>query len=160
MTHTGMTHRVGATYRSQREGRRRGELPPQPSRPPAEAAQLVLGRGKIERFQQTMKKWLRGQPDQPSSIAELQALIDRFVEEYNRRRPHRALERRATPATITGDSRVCVPVVGLELTHAKMLPIEPMARAAEGCAFSVEFARKWRCQALAGGGPRVERLTR
>jgi transposase InsO family protein len=36
--------------------------------------------GKVERFQQTMKKWLRAQPRQPSSIDELQALIDEFVD--------------------------------------------------------------------------------
>ena len=34
--------------------------------------------GKVERFQQTMKKWLRAQPDQPATIAELQPLLDRF----------------------------------------------------------------------------------
>ncbi|MBA3800763.1 MAG: IS481 family transposase [Geodermatophilaceae bacterium] len=55
--------------------------------------------GKVERFQQTMKKWLRGQPDQPTTVAELQTLLDRFVDEYNNRRPHRSLEHRATPAT-------------------------------------------------------------
>ena len=32
--------------------------------------------GKVERFQQTMKTWLRAQPDQPATIAELQALLD------------------------------------------------------------------------------------
>ena len=32
--------------------------------------------GKVERFQQTMKKWLRAQPAQPTTIAELQALLD------------------------------------------------------------------------------------
>jgi transposase InsO family protein len=56
--------------------------------------------GKAERFQQTMKKWLRAQPVQPSTIAELQALIDAFVAEYNHRRPHRSLPHRATPATL------------------------------------------------------------
>jgi len=55
--------------------------------------------GKAERFQQTMKKWLRAQPDQPTHIAELQTLLDRFREEYNYRRPHRSLEHNATPAT-------------------------------------------------------------
>jgi transposase InsO family protein len=55
--------------------------------------------GKVERFQQTMKKWLRAQPDQPATLAELQTLLDRFVEEYNTRRPHRSLPHRATPAT-------------------------------------------------------------
>ena len=56
--------------------------------------------GKVERFQQTMKKWLRTQPDQPATIADLQILLDAFAEEYNKRRPHRSLEHRATPATI------------------------------------------------------------
>jgi hypothetical protein len=56
--------------------------------------------GKVERFQQTLKKWLRAQPVQPTSIAELQTLIDAFVEAYNRRRPHRSLPHRATPAAL------------------------------------------------------------
>jgi transposase InsO family protein len=34
--------------------------------------------GKAERFQQTMKNWLRAQPDQPGTIAELQALLTIF----------------------------------------------------------------------------------
>jgi len=55
--------------------------------------------GKVERFQQTMKKWLRAQPVQPTTIAELQALLDTFVEYYNRHRPHRSLPHRCTPAT-------------------------------------------------------------
>lgn len=55
--------------------------------------------GKVERFQQTLKKWLRAQPEQPATIAELQSLLDAFVQEYNERRPHRSLEHRATPAT-------------------------------------------------------------
>lgn len=56
--------------------------------------------GKAERFQQTMNKWLAAQPDQPSTIAELQALLDRFADQYNHRRPHRSLPHRATPATV------------------------------------------------------------
>jgi hypothetical protein len=54
--------------------------------------------GKVERFQQTMKKWLRAQPGQPATVAALQALLDTFADEYNQRRPHRALAHRATPA--------------------------------------------------------------
>jgi uncharacterized protein YijF (DUF1287 family) len=46
-----------------------------------------------------MKKWLRAQPTQPTTPAELQALLDAFVEEYNHHRPHRSLPHRATPAT-------------------------------------------------------------
>jgi transposase InsO family protein len=55
--------------------------------------------GKAERFQQTMKKWLRAQPDQPATLADLQALLDVFAHEYNQRRPHRSLPHSATPAT-------------------------------------------------------------
>jgi transposase InsO family protein len=56
--------------------------------------------GNVERFQQTLKKWLRGQPDQPTTLEQLQALLDRFVDEYNRHRPHRSLPHRATPTTV------------------------------------------------------------
>jgi transposase InsO family protein len=54
--------------------------------------------GKVERFQQTLKAWLHAQPNQPATIAELQALLDTFVELYNTRRPHRSLPQRSTPA--------------------------------------------------------------
>jgi len=56
--------------------------------------------GKVERFQQTMKKWLRAQPVQPATIADLQALLDVFVDLYNTKRPHRSLPHQATPAAI------------------------------------------------------------
>ena len=56
--------------------------------------------GKVERFQQTMKKWLRAQPLQPSTIAELQALLDQFRATYNQQRPHRSLPHRATPLAV------------------------------------------------------------
>ena len=56
--------------------------------------------GKVERFQQTLKKWLRAQPVQPTTIDQLQAHIDLFVEAYNRRRPHRSLPHLATPAAL------------------------------------------------------------
>lgn len=55
--------------------------------------------GKVERFQQTMKRWLRAQPP-ASTINELQHQLDTFVEIYNHHRPHRSLPHRATPATI------------------------------------------------------------
>ena len=47
-----------------------------------------------------MKKWLRAQPEQPTTIDDLQALLDAFAEEYNDHRPHRSLPHRATPATV------------------------------------------------------------
>jgi transposase InsO family protein len=52
--------------------------------------------GKVERFQQTLKKWLAARP-RPDTIEALQELLDGFVDEYNHRRPHRSLAR-ATPA--------------------------------------------------------------
>ncbi len=55
--------------------------------------------GKVERFQQTMKKWLAAQTPQPATVAQLQALLDAFTSQYNTARPHRSLPHRATPAT-------------------------------------------------------------
>ena len=55
--------------------------------------------GKVERFQQTAKKWLRAQHPQPAAIAQLQALLDAFTAAYNTERPHRSLPQQATPAT-------------------------------------------------------------
>jgi transposase InsO family protein len=53
--------------------------------------------GKVERFQQTFKNWLRAQP-QPATITQLQTLLDNFVELYNHHRPHRSLPHQTTPA--------------------------------------------------------------
>jgi transposase InsO family protein len=54
--------------------------------------------GKVERFQQTLKKWLTAQPRQPRTLAELQALCDTFVAYYNSCRPHRSLNRQTPMA--------------------------------------------------------------
>ncbi|OKH72776.1 transposase [Mycobacterium sp. SWH-M1] len=55
--------------------------------------------GKVERFHQTLKKWLTSQP-RATTIAELQNQLDTFVDEYNHHHPHRSLPHRATPAVI------------------------------------------------------------
>ena len=52
--------------------------------------------GKIERFHQTLKRWLGRRPP-ARTLAELQAQLDAFRLEYNEYRPHRALGR-ITPA--------------------------------------------------------------
>jgi hypothetical protein len=54
--------------------------------------------GKVERFHQTLKKWLAHQP-RAATLAELQTQLDAFVQEYNHSRPHRSLPQHATPAT-------------------------------------------------------------
>jgi len=74
--------------------------------------------GKVERFQQTLKNWLRKQSP-ANTIEELQQHITQFVSEYNYHRPHRSLARqtpaqaymaldkdRPSPAAFAGDARV------------------------------------------------------
>lgn len=54
--------------------------------------------GKIERFWQTLKKWLRACPA-PGTVDELNDQLAVFRDHYNHHRPHRAL-RGATPAEV------------------------------------------------------------
>lgn len=54
--------------------------------------------GKVERFHQTLKRYLAKQPP-PATLAMLQLQLDAFRVHYNAERPHRAL-RGATPATV------------------------------------------------------------
>ena len=55
--------------------------------------------GKVERFHQTLKRWLDQHPT-PDTVGELQALLDTFTVIYNTERPHRSLPNRATPAAV------------------------------------------------------------
>jgi len=56
--------------------------------------------GKVERFHQTLKRWLAKQTP-ALTLDELGAQLDRFRDYYNRIRPHRALRRR-TPIEAFG----------------------------------------------------------
>lgn len=49
--------------------------------------------GKIERFHQTLKRWLKARP-LPKTLTELQHLLDTFHHWYNTSRPHRSIGRR------------------------------------------------------------------
>jgi transposase InsO family protein len=52
--------------------------------------------GKVERFQQTLKRWLHGQDRHhglASSIEELQGRLDEFCDYYNTQRPHQGIGR-------------------------------------------------------------------
>lgn len=53
--------------------------------------------GKVERFQQTLKRWLSAAIP-ADTTPQLQQQIDAFVDHYNRHRPHRSLPHHATPA--------------------------------------------------------------
>jgi transposase InsO family protein len=66
--------------------------------------------GKIERFHQTLKRWLERQPA-ARTLAALQAQLDAFRLAYNEQRPHRAIGRvtpgaayRATPKALPSGS--------------------------------------------------------
>lgn len=69
--------------------------------------------GKIERFHQTLKRWLTARPP-AADLDELQGQLDAFRAHYNERRPHRALGRitpaaayRATPKALSSADGAC-----------------------------------------------------
>jgi transposase InsO family protein len=64
--------------------------------------------GKVERFHQTLKKWLRARP-RAASLEALQAQLDAFADHYNLQRPHQGIGR------VTPWSRFCAshPAVNL-----------------------------------------------
>ena len=93
--------------------------------------------GKVERFQQTLKKWLAAQPVQPTTLEELQALLNRFIAQYNQHRPHRSLPHQATPATAYAATRkphpataAATPTTGSAPTGSTTLARSPSATAA------------------------------
>lgn len=73
--------------------------------------------GKIERFHQTLKKWLAKQP-RARTLTELQAQLDTFRAHYNERRPHRALGRKTPAAAYT--ARPKATPTGLQPTHERV----------------------------------------
>ncbi len=56
--------------------------------------------GKVERFHQTLKRWLAQQPP-AATLPELQHQLDTFRTIYNQQRPHRELARRTPAAAYT-----------------------------------------------------------
>jgi len=63
--------------------------------------------GKVERFHQTLKKFLAKQ-DPAQTKKQLQAQLDRFVEYYNEVRPHRGIDRR-TPLSVWSERAKAFP---------------------------------------------------
>ena len=99
--------------------------------------------GKVERFQQTLKRWLRRQ-DRRRGLArnrvELQARLDEFVDYYNHQRPHQGIGRttphsrwQATPAATASDHQgrqSWRPAVSAMAHHARRHPPTPPRRIA------------------------------
>ena len=60
--------------------------------------------GKVERFQQTLKKWLRTQPP-ATTLEDQQAQLESFRSYYNTIRPHRSLGQRTPAETYAARSK-------------------------------------------------------
>jgi transposase InsO family protein len=80
--------------------------------------------GKVERFHQTLKKFLEAQ-NKARDLAELQGQLDRFVTYYNEVRPHRSLGRRTPRAayearTKARPSKQGIDVEGYRVRHDKV----------------------------------------
>jgi transposase InsO family protein len=80
--------------------------------------------GKVERFHQTLKKWLAAHPP-AATLGELQDQLDRFLTIYNHQRPHRSLQRRipaqvfaATPKAGPADRPLGAPTT---IHHVKVI---------------------------------------
>jgi transposase InsO family protein len=82
MVYTGRLHAFEATFEANLRALGTHTINSTPSHPQT--------CGKIERFWQTLKKWLRARPA-PADVEELNALLDQFRDFYNHHRPHRAL---------------------------------------------------------------------
>jgi transposase InsO family protein len=71
--------------------------------------------GKIERFHQTLKKWLHGQP-RAHTLEDLNEQLEKFRQIYNHERPHRALNRR-TPAESYTATPKAAPSIAAQSEH-------------------------------------------
>ena len=71
--------------------------------------------GKVERFHQTLKKWLTGQPE-AHTIADLNEQLAKFRHIYNHERPHRAIGRQ-TPAEAYAATPKAAPAIAAQGEH-------------------------------------------
>ena len=77
--------------------------------------------GKVERFQQTLKKWLRAQPPSRPPSPSCRPSSTPSPHQYNHRRPHRSLPHRATPATVYDSPPKATPGTGRDTdTHDRI----------------------------------------
>jgi transposase InsO family protein len=74
--------------------------------------------GKVERVQQTLKRWLASRPP-ATTIDELQTLLNTWAEHYNTARPHRSLHG-ATPAQAYQARPKATPTRGNQGSHYRL----------------------------------------
>ena len=77
--------------------------------------------GKNERFHSTLFKWLKKQPF-AKNLAELQAQVDVFDQEYNTQRGHQSLEQRCTPQEAWDATAVAEPLAPGEWVKLSTTP--------------------------------------
>jgi transposase InsO family protein len=75
--------------------------------------------GKVERFHQTLKKWLDRQP-RPATVRQLQALLDGFRDYYNIIRPHRALARRSPQQAYAARPKAVRSATPIDIGHYRV----------------------------------------
>jgi transposase InsO family protein len=100
--------------------------------------------GKVERFQQTLKKWLRRQPLAPG-LDELQGQLDMFCQIYNDQRPHQGIGRqvpaqrwRASPAARPAD----VPIEHPTFERTTTAIVDKLGKVQSG-RFRIHLGAEW-----------------
>ena len=99
--------------------------------------------GKVERFHQTLKRWLARQPPAPDLPA-LQAQLDDFADEYNHRRPHRSLNRRTPAAAYAARPKATPPppAAGPYARTARVAPNGTITYRADGRPHHIALGRR------------------
>ena len=75
--------------------------------------------GKVERFHQTLKRWLAKQPA-AENRRQLQRHLDRFRLHYNTRRPHRSLARRTPAEAFAARTKAAPTIAGVRLAQHRV----------------------------------------
>ena len=92
--------------------------------------------GKVERFQQTLKKWLRPRRRQLRTLTQLQTALDEFRDYYNHHRRHRGINRQTPWQRFTATEPAAAPT--------SSLPSPPLTLHLTVDHRGVVTARQWR----------------
>jgi len=80
--------------------------------------------GKVERFHQTLKRWLARQPP-AATLAALQQQLDAFTTAYNQHRPHRALNRQTPAAAYAARPKAAPPGPAPDQATVRVMRVAP-----------------------------------